>query len=159
MKLGLLMETAQNQQALAASALEHLRAHAGALDGVVRDEIRNTVIEQLREVADDSRRAAHSLRTLQRVANLRIVAWTLGIALLAAAVPLGLAWWLLPSRAEVAALHVARVQLNAEVEALQARGGRAALRRCGAAQRLCVRVDRGAPAYGDGGDYFVIKGY
>jgi hypothetical protein len=33
------------------------------------------------------------------------------------------------------------------------------LRRCGDAQRLCVRVDRSAPAYGAGADFFIVKGY
>lgn len=159
MKLGLLMEAAQSQQALATNALEHLRERTGALDSVVREEIRNTLIEELQEVADHGRRAAHSLRALQRVATLRIAVWSLGIATLATAIPLGLAWWMLPSRAEVAALRLARDQLNSNIDLLDARGGRAALRRCGATGRLCVRVDRGAPAYGDAGDYLVVKGY
>jgi hypothetical protein len=159
MKLGLLMEAAQSQQALATTALEHLRECTGALDSVVREEIRSTLIEELQELADDSRRAAHSLRALQRVATLRIAIWCLGIATLATIIPLGLAWWLLPSRAEVAALRLARDQLNTNIELLNARGGQAALRRCGTGQRLCVRVDRSTPAYGDAGDYLVIKGY
>jgi hypothetical protein len=159
MKLGLLMEAAQSQQALASAALEHLRERTGALDTVVRDEIRNTLIEELREVADDSRRAAHSLRALQRVATVRIAVWSLGIAILATAIPLGLAWWLLPSRSDVAALRLARDQLNANITLLNERGGRAALRRCGATHRLCVHVDRDAPPYGDGGDYLIVKGY
>lgn len=159
LKLGLLMEAAQSQQALATTALEQLRQRMGALDSVVREEIRNTLIEELQEVADDSRRAAYSLRSLQRVATLRIAVWSLGIATLATAIPIGLGWWLLPSRADVAALRLARDQLNTSIVLLTARGGQAALRRCGAAQRLCVRVDRGAPAYGDAGDYLVVKGY
>jgi hypothetical protein len=126
---------------------------------VVREEIRNTLIEELQEVADDGRRAAHSLRALQRAATVRIAVWSLCIATLATAIPMGLAWWMLPSRAEVAALRLARDQLNTNIELLNARGGRAALRRCGATQRLCVRVDRDAPAYGDVGDYLVVKGY
>jgi hypothetical protein len=159
MKLGLLMEAAQSQQALATTTLAQLREHTGALDGVVREEIRHTVVEELREVADDSRRAADSLRALQRVASLRIAVWSLGIATLATGIPFGLAWWLLPARADIATLRLTRDQLNTSVELLSARGGRAAVRHCGPAQRLCVRVDRGAPAYGEAGDYFVIKGY
>ncbi|GAC1461325.1 MAG: hypothetical protein PVSMB6_21700 [Steroidobacteraceae bacterium] len=159
LKLGLLMEAAQAQQALAANALEALRERTGALDNVVREEIRTTLIEELREVADDSRRAAHGLRALQRVATVRIAVWSLGIATLATALPLGLAWWLLPTRADVVALRLLRDQLNSNIQFLSAQGGRAALRRCGAAHRLCVRVDRDAPAYGDAGDYLVVKGY
>jgi len=33
------------------------------------------------------------------------------------------------------------------------------LRHCGAARRLCVRVDRGAPLYGEAADFLVVKGY
>jgi hypothetical protein len=33
------------------------------------------------------------------------------------------------------------------------------VRTCGASARLCVRVDRNAPAYGPGADYLVVKGY
>jgi hypothetical protein len=33
------------------------------------------------------------------------------------------------------------------------------LRHCGSDQRWCVRVDRKAPAYGEQGDYLVVKGY
>ena len=40
MKLGLLMEAAQSQQALAAAALQQLREHTGGLDAIVREENR-----------------------------------------------------------------------------------------------------------------------
>jgi len=40
MKLGLLMEAAQAQQALAAAVLQQLREHTGGLDAIVREEIR-----------------------------------------------------------------------------------------------------------------------
>jgi hypothetical protein len=33
------------------------------------------------------------------------------------------------------------------------------LRRCGAAGRLCVRVDRKAGTFGEGGEFLVVKGY
>ena len=38
-------------------------------------------------------------------------------------------------------------------------GGRIDLRHCGEANRLCVRVERKAPFYGENSDYAVLKGY
>jgi hypothetical protein len=71
MKLGLLMETAQAQQRLGQESLERLAAHTRDLDVIVRDEIRRTVAEGLGSVASESRRAAQSLQSLRRSANVR----------------------------------------------------------------------------------------
>ena len=159
MKLGLLMEAAQSQQALAAAALERLREHTDSLDDVVREEVRSTMIEELQAVADETRRAATSLRGLQRLASVRIVALNLGIAAAATAIPLGVTWYFLPSAREVTALRLTRDQLTDDIRRLSALGGRAVVKRCGPDQRPCVRVDRSAPSYGEGGDFLVIKGY
>jgi hypothetical protein len=159
MKVGLLMEAAQSQQSLASTALEHLREHTGSLDTIVRDEIRATLIEELQALSDDSRRAAECLERLQRAAGVRAATWSVGIVVCATAIPLLVVSEFLPSRSDIAALRLTRAQLESTIERLNARGGQATLRRCGVAQRLCVRVERSAPAYGEGGDYLVIKGY
>lgn len=159
MKVGLLMEAAQSQQTLVTTALERLREHTGSLDTVVRDEIRATLIEELHALTDDSRRAAECLERLQRAAALRAATWSVGIVACATTIPLFAVREFLPSSSEVAALRLTRDQLETTIERLNARGAQAMLRRCGVAQRLCVRVDRSAPAYGEGGDYLVIKGY
>jgi hypothetical protein len=159
MKVGLLMEAAETQQALAAEALERLREQAAALDGIVREEIRSTLIEELAELDEDSRRAAQSLRALKQAASLRLLAWSAAVTALSAAIPFGLGWWLLPSRAELAALRATRAELSANIAQLTQQGGRLELRHCGAARRLCVHVDRGAPPYGEASDYLVVKGY
>jgi hypothetical protein len=159
MRVGLLMEAAQSQQALVTSALEHLREHTGSLDTIVRDEIRATLVEELHALGDDSRRAAQSLERFQRAAGIRAATWTVGIVVCATAMPLLAVHEFLPSRSDIAALRLTRDQLETTIERLNARGGQATLRRCGVAQRLCVRVERSAPAYGEGGDYLVIKGY
>jgi hypothetical protein len=78
---------------------------------------------------------------------------------LAAIFPLGIAWYLLPTRADLQALAARRTELAADVARLTHQGGKVELRRCGAAQRLCVHVDRSAPAYGEGGEFLVVKGY
>ncbi len=159
LKVGLLMEAAQAQQALASSALEKLSAHTRELDTVVRDEIRNTLVEELQLLGNESRRAAEALRSLGRSANLRVAFWSVGLTLLCTAIPLCATWWFLPSQSELAALRAKREELTSSLARLEQRGARVDLRHCGDPGRLCVRVDRKAPIYGEGGDYYVIKGY
>jgi hypothetical protein len=159
MKLGLLMEAAHAQQTLAASSLEMLKAHVRDLDDIVREEIRRTLVEELEVLGNDSRRAAESLRSLRRAANLRVALWSIGVTTLCSAIPLGEAWWILPSPAEIAALRATRDELASTVAALERHGGRIDLRRCGSGNRLCVRVDRKAPPYGEAADYLVVHGY
>lgn len=158
-KLGLLMEAAHAQQTLAESALEKLNAHTRELDTVVRDEIRHTLVEELQVVMNEARRSAEALRRLRRSANLRVGLWSLGLTLVCSAMPLLLAWWLLPSPSEVIALRAKRDELAAAVARLEQRGARLDIRRCGGSNRLCVRVDRKAPTYGEAGDYVVVKEY
>jgi hypothetical protein len=159
MKLGLLMEAAQAQQRLGQESLERLAAHTRDLDVIVRDEIRRTVAEELGSVASESRSAAQSLQGLRRSANARVLLWTVSIAAVCSAVGIGEAWWMLPSQPEIAALRARRDALAANVSHLEQRGGMLDVRTCGASARLCVRVDRNAPAYGPGADYLVVKGY
>ena len=159
MKLGLLMEAAHAHQALVAGTLEKLEAHVSDLDDIVRDEIRRTLVEEMRSLGDESKRAAEALRRLGRSANTRVALWSVGLTLLCAAVPMCGEWWLLPSQSELAAMRSKRDDLAANVASLEKRGGRVDLRRCGGTDRLCVRVDRKAPAFGDAGDYLVVKGY
>ena len=159
MKLGLLMEAAHAQQALADAALERLNAHLRELDTVVRDEIRHTLVEELQIVVNESKRSAEALRALRRSANLRTGFWSLGLTLMCSAIPLSLAWWLLPSPSEVSVLRAKRDDLASAVARLEQRGARVDLRRCGEGNRLCVRVDRKAPVYGAAADYLVVKGY
>jgi hypothetical protein len=104
-------------------------------------------------------RAAKALRKVRRVGVLRGALWSLGLALLCALIPVGVARWVLPSPAELAALRAKRDELNSNLQRLQQLGGRVEWRRCGEAGRLCVRVDRKAPAYGEKADYVVVEGY
>ena len=46
-----------------------------------------------------------------------------------------------------------------QIEQLERQGARAQWRRCGETGRLCVRIDRHAPIYGEHGDYYVLHGY
>jgi len=159
MKLGLLLEGAHANQTLAETVLDKLKAHVGELESIARQEIRSTLLEELHMVDEESRRAAETLRRLRHVADLRVALWTFGMAALSCLLPFGVAWWVLPSRGEVAALSARRDGLEAEVARLKAQGGAMDLRHCGAAQRLCVRIDRKAGVFGDAGDFMIVKGY
>jgi uncharacterized protein involved in exopolysaccharide biosynthesis len=159
MKFGLLMESAQAHQKLAEAHLERLQAHTQDLDGVVREEIRRTLIEELREVTAESNRAVHALRGMKRAAGMRGLILSAAAATLSTAVPIAIARWVLPSPEQVDALRARRDQLAANVSRLEQQGGRIEWRRCGESGRLCVRVDRSSPVYGEKGDYYVVQGY
>ncbi len=158
MKFGLLMESAQAHQRMAELHLEKLRAHTQDLDDVVRDEIRRTLIDELKSLTAESERASQALRSMKRAANLRGLIWHVGMAILCTAIPGAMVHWLLPSPAEVADLRAQRDALTQNIALLAKRGAKSEWRACGA-NRLCIRVDRDAPVYGDKSDYYVVKGY
>jgi hypothetical protein len=159
LKLGLLMEAAQSHQKSAEATLRKLKSTATDLAILVRDEVRSVLIQEFQSLAADSKRAATALREVQRAANIRALVWSLGITTLCSAIPIGLACWLIPSRNEIAALRAKHDELATKIASLEDRGGRIDLRRCGNGTRLCVRVDRKAPTYGEQSDYLVIRGY
>jgi hypothetical protein len=159
MKVGLLMESAQAHQKLAEGQLEKLRAHMQEIDTVVRDEIRRTLVDELRALTGEATRATRVLKKIRGAGALGGLAWGLAAAFLFALVLIGVARWALPSAAEIATLRARRDELAANLAKLEQEGGRIDWRRCGEGRRLCVRVDRKAPTYGDKADYFVIEGY
>jgi hypothetical protein len=159
LKLGLLMEAAQAQQTLAATTLDRLREHTAGLDAIVRQEIRTTLLEEMQALDEDTRRAAEALRRLQRTANLRLIVWSAAVLSLTSLLPCAIAWWLLPTRAEIQALGARRDELAANIVRLSRQGGNVELRHCGTTQRLCVRVELSAPAYGAAADFLIVKGY
>jgi hypothetical protein len=158
-KLGLLMETAHAHQKAAESTLRKLKVAANELAGVVRDEVHRVVREELHSLAADSKRASDALHAARRAANVRTAIWSVGITTLCSVIPLFLACWTLPSRAEIVALRAKRDALANQIASLEQRGGRIDLKRCGDGARLCVRVDRKAPIYGDQSDYLIVRGY
>src|SRR5271167_1969473 len=95
MKVGLLMESAQTHQKIAEAHLEKLRAHTQELDGVVREEIRRTLIEELQELTTESTRAAQALHGMKRAANMRGLFWSVVIAVLCTVIPCAIACWAL----------------------------------------------------------------
>jgi hypothetical protein len=159
MKVGLLMESVQAQQKLAESYLEQLRAHTRDLDAVVRDEIRRTLIEELQMLWAESRRATEALQRIGRAAAVRAGLRSIVIAILCTGMPMAIMRWAWPSGSEITAMRARRDELSASIAILEGRGGRIDWRRCGETARLCVRVDRRAPTYGEKADYFVVAGY
>jgi len=158
-KFGLLMESAQAHQKLADAHLEKLRVHTQDLDGVVREEIRRTLIDELQALTAESKRAAGALQGMKRAANMRAASLSIGIAILCTAIPSAIARWALPSASEIAGLRAKRDELASSVQRLEQQGGRVDWRRCGEASRLCVRVERRLPTYGATADYYIVKGY
>jgi hypothetical protein len=154
----LLMESAQAHQRMAEVHLEKLRAHTQDLDEVVRDEIRRTLVDELKSLTAESDRAARALRAMKRAANLRGLVWHIGVAILCTAIPCVMAHWLLPSASEIADLRTQRDALSRNLAQLTKRGAKTEWRNCGA-DRLCIRVDRDAPVYGEKSDYYVVRGY
>lgn len=157
LKLGLMMESARAQQALAATHLERLTAHTRDIDGVVREEIRRTLIEELGEVTAETQRAARALQALRRSAHLHGISCSVLAAVLCTAIPTAVVRWVLPSRAQIAQLRAQRDALTDNLARLERRGARVEWRSCGADLKLCVRVDAAAPVYGPNADYRVVK--
>jgi hypothetical protein len=156
-KLGLLMETAQGHQKMVEALIEKLKEHTQGLDGVVRDQIRHVLVEELKTVRAETQGAVTALQALKHAANARVTFWTLGVTAIALGVALFVAWWVLPTPAEIAALRTERDALASNIAILNERGARADVRRCGSGH-LCVRVDLKAPRYGESSDYLVIRG-
>ena len=159
MKLGLLMESVQSLQALADRALKDLALRTGEIDAIVRTETRRAVSEELQAFSLETRGAIAGLRQVKRAVAVRVGFWSLVSAVVSALLALGTQWVLLPSPGELARLRTAHADLIATVARLEKAGGKVDLRRCGQPERLCVRVDKRAPVYGEAADYFVAKGY
>lgn len=159
MKLGLLMETAHAHQAVAEDQLRQLEACTRDLDKIVCDQIRHALAAEMQAVSEAARCAIQSLRGVQHAAHLRAALWSVGTACASGALGIALVAQVLPSQAQIEALRARRDRLAEEISNLEQQGGRIELRRCGAADRLCVRVDREAPAYGEAADFLVVKGH
>lgn len=157
-KVALLIEAAETAQQLLSALLERLQQQLQGLDGVVRQEIRRTLLNELRDVHTESLRAAESLRRIQRATTRRTTLWSIGLIGLCTALSLLVAAWWLPSPSQIARLTAERTDLESNLALLREHGARADLRPCGE-HRLCVRVDLKAPRYGEQSDYLVIHGY
>ncbi len=157
LRVGLLLETAQNQQRQVEAALAGLRGYAQALDerlGVQVECALEAALAGLRREVDD---AAAGLRRLHQAADVRWMVCSTVATLLSALIALSAVRLLLPSPQQVAALRARRAVFAADIARLRRYGGSVELRRCGARGRLCVRVVRSGPAYGAHGDFLPVK--
>jgi hypothetical protein len=159
MAFGLLMESAQAHQKLAESQLQRLRDHTRDLDGVVREEIRRTLVDELQALTVETARAIGVLEKVRRGVTVRQTVASLGVAAACAIAPIIVAKLALPSPAEISSLKAKRDDLALNISRLRQQGGGFDLRRCGPSLRLCVQVDLKAPKYGDKADFYVIEGY
>jgi len=158
-QLAALLEGLRGQEQSWRAALARLDSLAATVESVVRDELRTAFVEEFQALGSAALRAEEALQRVSRVASLRIALWTLGVSVACAAMPIVVAWAVLPSRSQLTQLRGERDALAATVAQLDERGGKIELRHCGGARRLCIRVDRSAPAFGEGADYLIVKGY
>jgi hypothetical protein len=157
--LGMLMESAHVQQQLAEATLSRLEAHTKGLDAVVRDEIRQSFTVECVALDEEIHKTTAALRSLQRSADRRIASWTVSILAIVGSGVMAIIEYAIPSVKDIEKLRSERAALSIQIGRLTDAGGRLELRRCGEQARLCVKVDRSAPSYGDAADYLVVKGY
>jgi hypothetical protein len=99
------------------------------------------------------------LAQAHRASSVRFARWSFGVVSGCALVPALLSWMLMPTRTQLLQARQTLDQLSAAVAQLSREGGRIELRHCGATNRLCVRIDRKSPFYGESADFMVLKGY
>jgi hypothetical protein len=159
MTAGLLMESIQAQGRQVELAIQRLAEHTRGLDAVVRQELRSAFAEEFRALGDASEHAAQALFAVRRAASLRTLGLGTLMGLLCSLGPLATAWMLVPAHTELVRLRTERAGLESAIERLHQQGAHVELHRCGEAERLCVRVDRTAPAYGEHSEYLIVQGY
>src|ERR1700744_6381816 len=108
MAFGLLMESAQAHQKLAETQLERLREHTRDLDGVVRDEIRRTLVDELQMLTVETARAIAAPEKMRGGFTIRSTLASAAAAMACAIAPIIVARITLPSPAEVASLSASR---------------------------------------------------
>jgi len=104
-------------------------------------------------------RASQRFSQLHRETGVRFARWAFGVVSACALVPAALSWILMPSRAQLLQARATLDQLTANAAQLSREGGRIELRHCGETNRLCARVERKSPPYGEGADFMILKGY
>ena len=153
MDLSQILATVHAQQSQIHDLLATLDSRSRDLDTTVGEAVQRALGEAA------GIRAAQTLTQVHRATGLRFARWSFGIVSACALVPTVLSWALLPSRTQLLQARRSLEQLSAGVAELSRQGGRIELRHCGATDRLCARIDRKSPFYGENGDYMVLKGY
>jgi hypothetical protein len=151
--LGQVLETVHAQQSQIHGMLATLDTRSRDLDSTMGKAVQRAFMEAA------GLRAAEKLSQIHRATGMRFALWSFGIVSACSLVPTVLTWMMMPSRAQVTQARQSLDQLSAGIGRLSSEGGRIDLRHCGEANRLCVRVDRKTPFYGENADYAVVKGY
>jgi hypothetical protein len=152
-ELDRILETVHAQQAQLHGMLASLESRSRDLDASVGEAVQRALTQPA------GLRAAEKLAQMQRASSVRLARWSFGVVSGCALVPALLSWMLMPSRTQLLQARQTFDQLSAAVAQLSREGGRIELRHCGAANRLCVRIDRKSPFYGESADFMVLKGY
>jgi hypothetical protein len=147
------LETVNAQQSQVSGLLETLDSRSRDLDAAVGEAVQRALTNAA------GLRAAEKLAQIHRATGVHFARWSLGIVSTCALVPTVLSWMLLPSSAQLTQARQTLQQLSAGIAALSREGGRTQLRYCGETKRLCVRVDRKSPFYGEDADYMIVRGY
>jgi len=137
-----------------------LERAVGNLGPTARAAIHDTMVKELLGLSDQVRKTTAALEGLRRAADWRQLLLATGLSVLVVLITLGGFWVFTPSPAEMSRLRAEREQLQASIDQLASRGGRADLKKCGAGnEHLCVRVDAALGRFGNERDYYVIRGY
>jgi hypothetical protein len=152
-ELDRILETVHAQQSQLRDLLASLETRSRDLDASLGDAVQRALMQP------SGLRAAERLAQVQRTSTVRFARWSFGVVSGCALVPAFLSWMLMPSRTQLLQARQSYDRLSAGVAQLAREGGRIELRNCGAASRLCVRIDRKSPFYGESGDFMVLKGY
>jgi hypothetical protein len=151
--LSRVLETVHAQQSQLHGMLATLDTRSRDLDSTLDEAVQRAFM------AAAGVRAAEKLSQIHRATGVRFALWSFAVVSACSLVPTVLTWMLMPSRAQMIQARQSLDQLTAGIARLSREGGRIDLHHCGEANRLCVRVDRKAPFYGDNSDYAVLKGY
>jgi hypothetical protein len=152
-EIGRLLETVHAQQSQIHGMLATLDSRARDLDSTLGEAVQRAFVDAA------GLRAAEKLSQVHRATGVHFARWSFAIVSACALVPAALSWMLMPSPAQLLQARRSADQLSAQVALLSRQGGRIDLRHCGEAKRLCVRIDRKSPSYGENADYMVLKGY
>jgi len=89
----------------------------------VREQIRRALVDELKTACAETHGAVEALQAVKRAANARVAFWTLGVTASSMAIALFIAWWVLPTPADLAGLRTERDELASNVAVLNQRGG------------------------------------
>jgi hypothetical protein len=151
--LSQILETVHHHQSQIHGMLATLDSRSRDLDTTLGEAVQRALTDAA------GIRATEKLSEMHRATGARFARWSFGVVSACALVPAILSWALLPSRTQVAQTRQTLQQLSAGVAQLSREGGLIDLRHCGEMNRLCVRVDRKSPFYGENADYMILKGY